>query len=39
MSTAAWIILWWLVTALLVGLLFGAIARSGKLGGDDERDG
>jgi len=36
MTAAAWIILWWLVTGLIVALLFGAIARTGM--GQDKDD-
>jgi len=34
MTTPAWIIFWWSVIALIVGLLFGAIAWTGR-GVDD----
>jgi len=30
MTAAAWIIFWWFLAALIVGLLFGAIARAGR---------
>jgi len=30
MTAAAWIIFWWLVTRLIVALLFGALVRGGQ---------
>ena len=30
MTTLAWILLWWFLAALIVGLLFWAIARAGR---------
>ncbi len=39
MSTAKWIVVWWVVTAVIVGALFSAIDWTGRRGdppGSDE---